>query len=81
MVNSCFFHVQDLLDSGDVYDGEFIKPVDPVDPCRPVADVSNSLNDAYLGSWVAEVSVVKRQGSAIRRYLVRKKVGYNGTAS
>jgi len=65
---------QDLEDSGDVQGGEFIMPEDPVDPCRPIADVSNSQDAQYLGSWVAEVAMAYENGSSLRAYLNAREV-------
>lgn len=65
---------QDLEDSGDIQGGEFIMPEDPVDPCRPVADVSNSQDAQYLGSWVAEVALAYENGASLRAYLNAREV-------
>ena len=49
-------------------------PEDPVDPCRPVADVSNSQDAQYLGSWVAEVALAYENGASLRAYLNAREV-------
>jgi hypothetical protein len=52
---------QDMEDSGEVPGtGDLLTQDDPVDPCLPVADVANTQDDSYLGSWVAEVSIVHK---------------------
>lgn len=65
---------QDLEDVGDFDAGEFVIPDEPVDPKKPVADVSNSGNPEYLGSWVSEVSLAYRDGKGLRAYLQRHRV-------
>jgi hypothetical protein len=67
---------QDMEDSGDVMNkGSVLEQFDAVDPCRPVSDVSNTQDDGYIGSWVAEVSVVHRDAKAVKAYLDREGVG------
>ncbi len=59
---------QDMEDSGELPNsGDIIAQADPVDPCLPVADVSNTQDDLYLGSWVCEVSVIHQGATRTSR--------------
>lgn len=44
---------------------------DIVDALRPVSDVSHNTRGEYLGSWVADVTMVHRDGKVLRQALKR----------
>lgn len=41
---------------------------------RPVQDASNTKDAEYVGSWVAEVSLARRHGRAMRQYMKARKL-------
>ena len=45
-----------------------------LDHARPVSDVANTQDGRYFGSWVAEVTLVYKDGDALRRFVKRKEV-------
>lgn len=66
---------QDMEDSGELPNsGDVISQSDPVDPCMPVADVSNTQDDSYLGSWACEVSVIHQDAKAVQAFLRRRSL-------